>query len=507
MTHATLEDVLATQLHRAPYLLASLLLHAAAGFVLASLMLIQRETPEIPVLLALAPPPPVDTPPPPVVPPDQTPILDPEVFPLIQEISATDESAFADAGNLEFQSLAPFENPFTGDAIGMGGNAGGLKGGPAGGRAQASPAMQQALADALGWLAAHQTSDGYWDADEFMLEDRWNDQPPSDGKGNPAVDVGVTGLALLAFLGDGSTAEAGPFAANVARAIAWLRAAQRDDGLFGEEVGNPTLYNHAIATLAMAEAYRLCGHSPFLRPIVQRGASLLARARNPYGAWRYALEPNGDNDTSITGWSVFALKAASDAGVQVDKGSFDGALAWLDTMTAASSGRTGYAWGDGGGGPGSLPSRTVNARQRFPATESEALTAVSLLCREFLTDAARVRRWEDHPQFELLKKQVGLIQSKPPRWDLAAGSADFYYWYYATYALNQWGGQPWKDWERALGRALLPAQRREHARDNFYGSWDPADAWGEDGGRVYSTAICALMLEVYYRYGRVLGAR
>ena len=32
------------------------------------------------------------------------------------------------------------------------------------------------------------------------------------------------------------------------------------------------------------------------------------------------------------------------------------------------------------------------------------------------------------------------------------------------------------------------------------GSWPPDDIWAQVGGRVYQTAICALTLEVYYRY-------
>ena len=32
------------------------------------------------------------------------------------------------------------------------------------------------------------------------------------------------------------------------------------------------------------------------------------------------------------------------------------------------------------------------------------------------------------------------------------------------------------------------------------GSWDPKDRWGGYGGRVYSTALSTLILEVYYRF-------
>jgi hypothetical protein len=34
----------------------------------------------------------------------------------------------------------------------------------------------------------------------------------------------------------------------------------------------------------------------------------------------------------------------------------------------------------------------------------------------------------------------------------------------------------------------------------MHGSWDPDPLWGGYGGRVYSTAVGALCLEVYYRY-------
>ena len=51
-------------------------------------------------------------------------------------------------------------------------------------------------------------------------------------------------------------------------------------------------------------------------------------------------------------------------------------------------------------------------------------------------------------------------------------------------------------------RAWQIAQREG---GNEHGSWDSVDAWGEDGGRVYSTAILALTLQAHYRYGRLAG--
>ena len=287
------------------------------------------------------------------------------------------------------------------------------------------------------------------------------------------------------------------------KGVHWLKSVQLQDGLLGDEVGNPTLYNHAIATMALGEAYYFSNRSPILRRPLKKAVAVITRAQNPYGAWRYSLEPTGASDTSVTGWMIFALKTAEEGGIAVNDDSFEWAETWFESMTDPATGRTGYAWGEGGG-PGSLPSRPPRYVDRFPAEKSEALTAVALLCRVFMTDATEVKRWRDHPQYETLRKQADLLARKPPVWDPEGGACDFYYWYYGTFAMNQWGGPHWKNWQRSLERALLPRQRRD---GNFRGSWDPVGPWGEDGGRVYSTATCTLIFEVYYRYARVLGAR
>jgi hypothetical protein len=35
---------------------------------------------------------------------------------------------------------------------------------------------------------------------------------------------------------------------------------------------------------------------------------------------------------------------------------------------------------------------------------------------------------------------------------------------------------------------------------DFAGSWNPRSPWGDYGGRVFSTAVSTLCLEVYYRF-------
>jgi hypothetical protein len=49
--------------------------------------------------------------------------------------------------------------------------------------------------------------------------------------------------------------------------------------------------------------------------------------------------------------------------------------------------------------------------------------------------------------------------------------------------------------------ALLATQQTE---GDQRGSWDPVGPWAYSGGRAYSTAMMALSLEAYYRYGNLL---
>ena len=70
--------------------------------------------------------------------------------------------------------------------------------------------------------------------------------------------------------------------------------------------------------------------------------------------------------------------------------------------------------------------------------------------------------------------------------------------------MYQMGGNYWKAWNVAMKEAVIENQQRE---GDEKGSWDPVGPWGYSGGRVYSTALMTLCIEVYYRYARVLGAR
>jgi len=322
---------------------------------------------------------------------------------------------------------------------------------------------ERAVQAALGWLRATQSADGRWDAARHGAG-----RGRGGGQHDPATggrsDHGVTGLALLAFLGAGSTHREGLHAEVVDRGIRFLVTRQRPDGsLAGDADFFAALYCHGMATLALAECLALSGDAA-LRPPLERAVRHTLAMQHPVtGGWRYAAGDRGD--TSQLGWQVMVLATARQAGLD---GLDDGDALARGFLQTVSSGQFGGL-----------------AAYRPRERPSQTMTAEAVVCRLFLGMPV------DHPA---VREAIDVVGRTPPTRD----ACNIYTWYYATLASFHVGGPQWDRWNSHLVAALLPLQRREPGPDA--GSWDPDRVWGGHGGRVYSTALSALALEVYYRH-------
>jgi hypothetical protein len=363
-----------------------------------------------------------------------------------------------------------------------------------------SEATESAVEAALRWLARHQEADGSWDGMKYG----------NCGHGN-AGDLGLTGLATLAFLGAGYTHKAGKFKDTVDKALKFMVAAQHTDPekdknilgaiYFTEAQHNKFKthcegwwvwgsygYNHAICGLALAEAYGMTRDETLHKPAQLAADYSVNIHQQPYYGWRYRAK-YGQADMSNTGWFVMQLKSAKIAGLTVDSGGFQGAQNFLDKVTE-KDGRARYT-------------EVIYPPMHELHKPDPIMTSIGMVCRLFM-GASRDEA--------TLKGAATYLGKFTPRWDgkydeEAGGDKTFYYWYYGTLGMFQAGGESWTKWNETLKPTLVNNQCRgpvplSGELTDKDGSWDPwaGGAQTEKGSRVFSTALGALTLEVYYRY-------
>ncbi|MCC6465248.1 MAG: hypothetical protein IT463_07920 [Planctomycetes bacterium] len=449
-----------------------------------------------------------------------TPSHDEQISPEINDTHNEDPTeqpnrSLAEAENDDLhESPSPHRNAST--AVGLGPGAGGGGGGGGHGgfefrrcgpRGRMIPRKNETrVNEALKWLDDHQNHEGYWSATNFGADSTRRNarhthniyfERQGDAGGDTGwertVDTGLTGLSLLAYAGYGYDHKQGKYRDTCRRAVSYLRRIQSNDGCFGPKDDDHFVYNHAICTMAMAEIYGLSGDR-ILLPCVERAAQFILQAQNPGLGWRYGVQPK-HNDSSVTGWMVLALKSCKMAGINVDyHACYDSAEKWFKAVTVDVKGYpvTGYDQ------PGSENARLRSAQDFETNPSMDAINIMSML----FMDKADTRD-------PTLRTQADICAQQPPAWE--HHKVDYYYWYYSSLALFQMGGNAWQRWEKPLTTVLLNSQRGYAKEDagssaetlDEHGSWDPVDAWGQAGGRVYATAINCLTMQVWERYEKL----
>ena len=330
-----------------------------------------------------------------------------------------------------------------------------------------SQASEDAVNAALIWLASQQDVEGCWYryasyTRGFRIQNN--------------TQLGVTGLAVLAFLGAGHTEKHGTYKYTVRKALDYIMRHQgKDGGIRVYAHNDPEGYAHSICGIALAEAYGMAKGRT--RQAAQRAVdySVMNHQHNVngvYSGWRYS--PRQEPDTSVTGWFIMQLKSAKMSGLRVPGQGWMGAKNYLDSVTIRPG--KGFTYDSIGG----VAYRPLEARGKDFVVR-KAMTAVGLVSRLFLGEhrgspvvIGAARQMEKWPKSAVLDRDV-------------------YTLYYGTLGMFQMGGEHWTSWNKGFRDTLVWQQVK---RGPNVGSWKG----GVRGGRTYATAMNALTLEVYYRY-------
>jgi len=292
--------------------------------------------------------------------------------------------------------------------------------------------------------------------DAVVLGLRWlKDRQSKDGSWR---DPATTGVALLAFLGSGQTHQSGSYREAVKNGLKHLRDVQDGDGGLAPRGSARTLRDHAIAGLALCEAYGMTSSLVFKKP-AQRAAAFAAKSRTPSSGWS---RPDGRLEFEATVWMSMLLKSAKLCEFDVDVSALEDVVRAIDQVTDHATGRV-TASDDG--------------------LSSEAATAMGMI--------VRVLAGRSPDDDEAIRKGAEVVAAKPPVLD-PAHSPDYVDWYFGTRAIWSMGpDERWPPWAKALIAAFAGGQRTDDG-DAERGSWDPSAASLSEADRVWSTAFAAL---------------
>ena len=303
----------------------------------------------------------------------------------------------------------------------------------------------QAIGEALDWLAHTQEKSGAWDVAKWQ--------------GDKEYEVGLTGMALLAFMKEPGRKET--YAGAIGKALDYLVRQQDARGAIGP-LCSGRMYNHGIATVAMLEAYGKTGNQELREPIA-RAIRFILDQQLDSGGWGYENRVGQQANTSISFWQLQALQLANAAKIGDTAIACRRGLRWLGGVIDGN-GLVGY-----------------QAKGDFPQG-SETLTAMGAVC----LGAARPVAGGAPPEARLVQRA---LQSVTARMD---APTDFYRCFFLARAARAAGG---RQFEQPLARLRQSLVAMRSTTGSAAGSWEPVGAWSPVGGRVFSTAMATLSLQ------------
>lgn len=330
-----------------------------------------------------------------------------------------------------------------------------------------SQASESAVQRGLEWLLSVQHPQGYWD---FIAVG------PSGNAGTINNPIGGTAYALLPFLAAGQTHQSGNFQKQVGAGLTFLTrigvnapAGYDLRGMINkasdDKEPNEAYYVHGAAALTLCEAYGMTKDRR-LKKAAEGAIRFIVNSQDPRGGgWRY--NPQDPGSTSVTAIQLMALMSAKKAGLKVPDAAFKGVAHYLDSVQVDKAGRYGY--------------------EIQKKTYTSARTAMALLCRMYLG-------WG---------RDDGDMRAGIALLDKAGPYDNLYSLYFATQVMRNWGGKEWERWNVRMRDDLIAIQEKEGPAA---GSWAPRTGalHAKQGGRLLTTALATLTLEVYYRYKPLL---
>jgi squalene cyclase len=288
-------------------------------------------------------------------------------------------------------------------------------------------------------------------------------QKPNGSWGDP--EVGITSLALMAFMAQGHFPGFGPYGNELDRAKEFLlkKAQEGPIGYVGA-----VMYEHGLATLALCEMWGMTRDKKddeAIQKALEAAVKVILRSQNKGGGWRYQPSVNAGQDTSVTIMIFVALASARQAGIVVPNETITKVMKYLED-----------AWNSEDGGFGYLPKSSGQGAHKTYSTQP---------CTG---GGAYIAQLAGRRDSEMVAAALRYLEKQAP--GIFANAAYYYYaHYYAIQAMVQAGDEQYAAWYPKIRDALITKQSAN-------GAW--GDRRGDAGP--YQTPMAIIILATPHRY-------
>lgn len=297
-----------------------------------------------------------------------------------------------------------------------------------------TPENRAAAEKALAFLGAKQHENGSWSEKSFPY------------------NTGVTALACLALMGDGSRPGSGAHGKALAKGAAFLRASFNGKTFASADSKSP-LFEHLYATLFLLQLHGEPDSKHEDQKALASAIKSLEEAQHKDGGWRYGFTTAGPSDLHVSAQVCWALMTAQRMGLEISEEKRKLGKAYIERC----------AQPDGG------------FRYRCYGYEIERYSALGgMACAELADTNHRLIR------VALQKQTYHFVRYKPE--DLRAEPQFAHYCFYASLLLERMGAEYWIPWHRRASEALRGMQA------------DDGSMPDEHGDVVHPTAMAAMVL-------------
>ncbi len=302
-----------------------------------------------------------------------------------------------------------------------------------------TPEVRQMNERALVFLARAQDADGSWSDTQF----------PSN--------TGVTALACLAFMAEGSRPRIGKFGKSIDLGLEFILKNVQTSGVIAGKGSNKygPMYEHAYSMLALLYSFGDMPWRPQTRDVISRGIQAMLKSQRLDGGWRYQFSREGHSDMSVTANVLWVLRTAKKSGFTVSQEAIDRGIKFVEQCANPD---------------GSFRYRYFGIH----ASPSLGGTGIIALCNHGRIDHPLIPTARDRIEYDYRRYTVN---------DLKERRYFVFGCFYASLATYMSGDAYWMPWFKKAVKVLATMQRKD------------GEIGDQHDNTIYSTAMASIVLQ------------